>query len=218
LDTFGYYRNTTTQKDPMTNASANDLAIWDADADLWGGSYHGGESSIATAFKADGVSLSLSVDDFVVCENLVIEQSYTIDWSGDGGGTLNVRDTHTCLVGGYAYAWTATGSMNAAWIYTTLFGMSEDYTLVVDPEEFDITTLADEERHAMPYGNSVTLLAATGDQVRLDYSTYNYGTVREGGPTLRRTIGTYHKFYNSIVEDGLFAVENITAKLRVTLS
>ena len=218
VDTYGYYRNSAF-KDPLTNNSANDYALWDADAAMWGGSYHGGESGFTEAWFVDGADLALSTGEVAIGSTVDIVQTSTIDWSGSGGGTIDVTTRHILKLGGYSLSANFSGAIRARDYFTTLYGVNSDFTKLTAPEEVTIAAVvADGGRYPLPLGNTVEMLSSAGDRLRIEHSTYDWGQIKEGGPFVWRVDGSYNKYYNALVTSGDLTVDKIQAVNIVTLT
>ena len=217
-DSFGYYRIPATYSDYITSTSANDYAIRDKDADVFGGSFHGGEGAITTTFLCDGDPTTLSVGEMKVCDSLAIPQTFTIDWTGVGGALLNCETEHEFLLGGYAFSSSFTGTIRAESFFTTLYGISEDFDNVKFPKQATVTSVADGER--IFYGNdSGYRVLNSGDQaVILRHTTYNNIESEKGGAYTWRVVGQYHKYYYSPVDRGDRTYNNVASTLIATFN
>lgn len=217
IDTYGYYRNSAFT-DPLVSNSANDYAIWDLDAGVWGGSYHGGETGLTEAWYVDGENVSLTTGTFAIGSSIEILQTSIIDWSSLGGGAVEVTTRHIPHIGGYTLACNFTGEVRARDYFTTLWGVAESYTSITAPENLSISSIADGARHPLPYGGTVEYMSSGGDRLRIEHSTYDWSQIKEGGPFVWRVVGTYHKYYNAIVTSGNLNVNKIHAVNRITIT
>jgi len=202
IDTHGVYVNDASVYDALNATSENDIAIFDHDAGKWGNGYHGGESSISTTFYCDGTSTSLSNGEEAICQDLEIVQSYTIDWSGSGGGSLDVTSEYISSFGGYYYKWSVVGDMNARSFYTTLFGVNENFDELMLPKYYDISALSD-GNYVLPKSNYIEYRQSTSKQrFSITHTQFASDGNNYGGPFLYKDSGTYHKYYNAIVANG----------------
>lgn len=209
IDSYGYYRNSS-DVDPIVNSSANDYAIWDLDANLWGGSYHGGEKNFTEEFYVNGSLVNLStVGDFIVGNRIDVVQTSDIDWTAFGGTLINVRAERSFIMGGHILATTFNGEVRSSNFFTTLCGVSEDFTTLVAPDKVDLSVLPDRARHSLPQGNFVEYSAANNQTFKITHSMFNYSQQREGGPQVWHVVGSYNKYYNALVTSGEMICDNV---------
>ncbi len=201
-DQYGYYRHDVNYNNYLVSPSANDYAIYDLDAGLWGGSYHGGENSISSAFLVDNQPVTLSTGESVVGTSISIQQSMTVDWSAHGGATLEINETHSFLNSGYALQITFDGTVRAESFFTTLYGVSTDFDQITFPKKFNITDLADGETYVMKNGNKVEYTSAlTNQKISISHTAFIDEKAR-GGPYVWRASLNYHKYYYAYVDNG----------------
>jgi len=220
-DTSGHYRNSAII-DPIVNNSANDYAIWDADATdvgaddgMWGGSFHGGETSITSNFYVEGVDTTLAATENAVGCDIRVVQDWTLSWAAKGGGSLSVESTLTALLSGYAIQMSQTGDMNTnRAYYTTLIGVNELFTELVMPEIItDITALPTGVLH--PVGKTSRVEYKQGLQrISIEHTIYEQEEHTLGGSTVWPVIGSYHKYYYAPVFTGQ---RNITRSAAINI-
>lgn len=191
-DTLGYYRNTS-RIQPVESNSANDYAIRKASDGIYGGSYHGGETSIVNKILVDKEETLLS-SGFVVTKNLELESSSTIAW--EDGSNLAVTMRHVFHLGGYTVSVQLNGSVVADQIFTTLIGLNEDYTHVDAPKSISISSIPNGTRQELGKDNSVELsYNATKQSVKITHTAFFNEESDIDGNFLWRVVGTYNKYY-----------------------
>lgn len=222
LDQFGIYR-LSTNINPLDSSSANDYVIKDYDSTvsgtpgIYGGSYHGGESGISTTLFVDGVSTTLSVGDVKVGRGIELQQSSTITWIGSkptctySGSSVTSYTRMVMLVGGYAWQSTITGSVTAKEIYTTLFGVNEDFTAITAPQYKTLSSITDGSYYPVGQNNAVEYhYASTGQRLRITHTMHSCPDSKNGGSYLWRVAGTYVKYYSPWVWRGKRDITSIT--------
>ena len=210
LDHIGYYRNSAINDYCISN-SANDYAIYDKDAELWGGSYHGGESAIVTSFLLNNNSVSLSTGESVVGSSLKLKQSMTVDWSLSGGGSIDIKEEYTFLIGGYALDTNFKGSVNAESFFTTLYGSDESFTEVLNPEYVDLTAVSDGVRTPVNKAGHVSYSNTLNQKIKIWHSQYQDEEIGIGSAYVWKVIGSYNKYYYAPVDDGYRNITNISS-------
>jgi hypothetical protein len=202
-DSLGYYRNNTAYKDYLSSTSANDYAIRDKDADVWGGSYHGGETSISTDVVIGNTATALSIGDIRVSNNIELRQGWTLDWSGLGGGTLTIDSTEAFIKSGVVRSMSFTGSQRVESHYTTLVGINEDFSQVIFPHKKDLTTLAGGDREFLGKNSQVIYeVPTTSQRLSVNHSIYNNEENSKGGAFVWHVVGLYNKYYYSMIDRG----------------
>lgn len=202
IDSWGYYRHTTNYNDYITSTSANDYAVRDKDADLFGGSFHGGESGITTNFKLDGSDPSLADGEVAIGNKLSFDQVFTLDFSGSGGATLSAWSRHTFFNGGYALEFTMDGAIRSESFFTTLYGVDESFDKLYAPQIVDLSIEADLSRQYLGRQNRVVYGTSTGQYLSITHSEYTNEDTEKGGAYVYKVIGQYHKYYYAISDRG----------------
>ena len=214
LDTYGVYR-LSTNINPLDSNSANDYVIKDYNSTvsgvpgIYGGSYHGGESGITTSIFVDGVATTLSTGDVKVGRGIELQQNCTITWSGAkagctySGSSVTVYTRMNMITGGYAWQSTITGSMTVKEIYTTLFGVNENFTAITAPQYKVLSSISDGAFYPVGQNNSVEYYySSTGQRLRITHSMYSCPDSKNGGAYLWRVSGSYVKYYSPWVWRG----------------
>lgn len=212
-DSVGYYRNSTNYTDYLLNTSANDYAIRDKDADIWGGSYHGGESAITTDWIVNGEVVDISVvGTTLVGQSVDVKQSFVIDWSGLGGATLDCYTVHSFFSGGYNFESTFDGTIRTESAFTTLYGIDQNFDLLKAPKIVNISTdLVDRDRVFLGRGNHVQYEADTGQTFSITHSIFNREDNEKGGAYVYRVDGEYNKYYYAPADRGDRTFNTISA-------
>jgi len=225
LDSFGIYR-LSTNINPLDSSSANDCVVKDYNSEvsgtpgIYGGSYHGGESSISTALFVDGVATTLSVGDVKVGRGIEFQQSSTITWSGSkpgctySGSTVSYYSRMVMLVGGYAWQSTVTGAITVKEIHTTLFGVNVDFDAITTPEYKALSTITDGAFYPVGQNNAVEYYyASTGQRLRITHSLHSCPDSKNGGSYIWRVasgLSPYCKYYSPWVWRGKRDITSIT--------
>lgn len=244
VDTYGIYRNNA-QLDPISSNSANDYAIKVCDTDpgadpiadaIYGGSYHGGESSIVSEMRAkgavvnpngtDGTWTPLPAGKIVVAESFDLIQSCAIDWTSKiaTGGNCVVRRHLVPLVGGYAERLTITSDagLDVTQVYTCLMGLSENYQAIRSPVAMSLSGLTDGQRVALGncgeveyyYQNTNTTPTpdvVTSSGIRIQHTQHTDEETYQGGAFLWYVAGSYKKYYYSPINRGRRTIKSISS-------
>lgn len=198
VNAYGYFR-TTAARNYITNAGACDYAIYNHDTDLWGGSYHGGETSQSLVMTVSGVDVSsLANGSFVAGRNINIRQSTIIDWGA--GITLSpVVRTDFCR-GGWGLHYRITGSGVGTWEdwYPVMTSTSTAFDEVTAPVSATITPDTVTEFGGIK--NMTQRNSLTGQTIQSLWSAVNHANNTDGANVTAVT-GSYNKLYDGLVVD-----------------
>ena len=212
LNTIGVYRNGGTYKNYIVSTSANDYAIRDRATATWGGSYHGGETGIATSILADGNQEALAAAGFIVCSSLIIRSSFNIDWTPVSGPVLGAKTCHEFIDGGYAFRSAFTGNITAESFFTTLYGANKDFTNIVSPMIADLSVLPDLSRIYFGRQNTVTYEEPTTKQrITITHSEYSNEDSEKGGAYIYKVLSEYNKYYYAPADRGKRLFSDVAA-------
>lgn len=244
LDTYGIYRNSA-YLDPINNNSANDYAIKVANTDpgkglftdaVYGGSYHGGESSITTEIRIDGAVVNpeattgmfqpLPVGVFVVGRSIDIYQSCTVDWSAkiSTGGSINISRHAAFILNGYVekVSFTSAAGIRAVEFYGTLFGLNKAFTHIVSPQLLDMSTLSSNQRYPLGKHGEVEyhyrdINTATTTRVSIQHTQVFDEETQLGGAFVWNAapvppmFAGYAKYYSPFIWNGLRTINTASA-------
>lgn len=210
-DSYGYYISTTNYNNYLSNTSANDYAIRDDDLDTWGGSYHGGETTIVTEWLIGGNNVTLSVGESRAARKLEVRQTFNIDWSGIGGPVLNAVSNHRMTLGGYGFEVSLKGSIKAESMFLMLYGIGETFDQVEAPTIVDLAALPDQTRAF--YGRQNRYLVrndTTGQYLKIAHSMFSDEENQKGGSYTYKVVGLYNKYYYAPIDRGSRTVDGIS--------
>jgi len=215
VDAYGYFR-TVVGQNYITNTGACDYAIFNHDTSLWGGSYHGGETSQLLVMTVGGVDVtSMANGAFVAGRNINIRQSTIIDW-GSGITLSPVVRTDFCR-GGWGLHYRITGSGVGTWEdwYPVMTTTSTAFDQVTAPVSATITpdTVTD-------FGgikNMTQRNSTTGQTLQSLWSAVNHAN-NAAGANVTAVTGSYNKLYDGLIVDknsgvALYAWEQTVIRL-----
>lgn len=198
VNAYGYFR-TVAASNYITTSGACDYAIYNFDTNLWGGSYHGGETSQSLVMTVGGVDVSSMANGaFVAGRNINIRQSTLIDW-GSGITLSPVVRTDFCR-GGWALHYRITGSGVGTWedFYPVMTTTSTAFDQVTAPVSATITpdTVTD-------FGGIKNLTqrnSTTGQTLQSLWSAVNHAN-NAAGANVTAVTGSYNKLYDGLIVD-----------------
>lgn len=198
VNAYGYFR-TAAARNYITAAGACDYAIYNHDTELWGGSYHGGETSQSLVITVSGADVtSMANANFVAGRNINIRQSTLIDW-GSGITLSPVVRTDFCR-GGWALHYRFTGSGVGTWedFYPVMTTTSTAFDQVTAPVSATITpdTVTD-------FGGIKNLTqrnSTTGQTLQSLWSAVNHVS-NTSGANVTAVTGAYNKLYDGLIVD-----------------
>lgn len=198
VNAYGYFR-TAVASNYITNSGACDYAIYNHDTELWGGSYHGGETSQSLVMTVSGVDVSsMANGSFVAGRNISIRQSTVIDW-GSGITLSPVVRTDFCR-GGWGLHYRMTGSGVGTWEdwYPVMTTAATTFDQVTAPVSATITpdTVTD-------FGGIKNLTqrnSLTGQTIQSLWSAVNHANNADGANVTAVT-GSYNKLYDGLIVD-----------------
>ncbi|QOE09560.1 hypothetical protein IE322_05725 [Pseudomonas asiatica] len=215
-DNWSVYRNSSLTH-YLNTTGANDYAIFDADAQLWGGSFHGGETASSQSLVIGGSQVSMVDGQISATDDFYIRQITTIDWSGAGGGIVSTESLLTFLDGQTemkaSFRPAAGTTPNIQRFHTGMNSLSELFTRVVFPQSLSIST------SEIPLGqiskvvmrDSVSnALAVTEFDIHADIES------DRGGAYVAPAAGSYNKVYYSWVMNGRKAFTGLAFTCRRT--
>lgn len=212
IDTLGVYRNGAAYSHYVSNSSANDYAILDSVTKTWGGSFHGGEKNINTRYLLDGTEKTLVAGALNVCQSLEIRSKFNIDWSEIGGPVLSARTSHEFGLGGYAFRSSFAGEIIAESIFTTLYGVSVNFSEVVSPVIGDLSSMPSPSRLFFGKQNRVAYQdPTTGQSLTITHSTFSDEDNDKGGAYVYVVDGQYYKYYYAWIDRGKRLCNDIAA-------
>lgn len=215
-DNWSVYRNSSLPH-YLNTTGANDYAIFDADAQLWGGSFHGGETASAQSLVIGGSQVSLVDGQIASTDDFYIRQITSIDWSSAGGGVVSTESLLTFLDGQTemkaSFRPAAGTTPNIQRFHTGMNSLSELFTRVVFPQSLSIAT------SEIPLGqvskvvmrdNVSNALAITEFDIHADIES------DRGGAYIAPAAGSYNKVYYSWVMNGRKAFSGLAFTCRRT--
>lgn len=223
-DMYGVYRNDATYINPIMRDSANDMVLKDngsvdnGSVGIYGGSYHGGESAIASVLYVDGVSKTIASGNIFVGTGIELQQNCTITWAGSkpgctySGATVEVHTRTIALIGGYAQSASVTGDLTARELYTTLFGVNENYDAITIPQYKVLTSITDGAYYPVGQNNAVEYYyASTGQRLKITHTAFTCPDSARGGSYIWRVSGVYCKYYSPWVWHGKRDITSISS-------
>lgn len=185
------------QKGPsyITNKGAHDYAIRDNIDDLWGGSYHGGETQRASpAWWLDGVSIDPTATDYVgLGKAFSVFQQTTITWSTQ---TLDV-DSITAFGDSSIQMTVATsGTVRAKTFHAGMCGTSESFEgLLTDRYIADVTATTDTQQVGR-VNQILQFNASVGRRITSEFTEIPFVNSPDyGGATVTYASTLYNKVY-----------------------
>jgi hypothetical protein len=223
VDEWAAYRNIDLPR-YVENDGAHDYAIHDADADLWGGSFHGGETASIQEFVLDREALAAPIFSdgaLSAIGEIYIRQRTTIDWSGVGGGILDTESFTSFKDGQVQFDCTmmrdgaSPTNMNVDRLYTSMHGMHEDFDRIIYP--IDEAIVLDDGRTYLGNHSKIGLRhVASSSLIFSDHNLYEDHVGQSGGMELNRILGSYNKMYYGPVQRGLKAIDKVAFTARKT--
>jgi hypothetical protein len=209
-DTFAYFRNSA-WVDYLTQSSANDCVIREFNSNLYGISYHGGETGIVSDWYSNHTTVSPAVDGYVVTKDLVHKNKADISWAAFGGGAITIRADWIPKFGGVSHAARVTGNVLVNELYTHMFGTPESFTECVEPRYVDFTGISNGVRTPVGRTTNVTMRnPTTGQEIRSHLSIYEREQNRYGGVHIWKVIGSYLKQYGAISLNGKMLITDLS--------
>jgi len=208
IDTWGYYRNSAVA-DYIISNSENDYTMKEYVTQIYGGGYHGGESSIVDVFKADGVAYTPVLAP-KACNKLAIQSTCNISWAPVGSSaSVSVRKEFEFVIGGYYCAVGITGPIVLAELYAALFGASQVFDMVDVPTPITISSAVPNlDRLRLGRNTKVVMRNSSTDQkISVNYTVEQNDSANQyGGAFIWRVDGTYNKLYYSPAHGGKLAI------------
>lgn len=205
-DTFAYFRNSA-WVDYLTQSSANDCVIREYNSNLYGISYHGGETNIVSDWYVNHAIVSPAVDGYVVSRDILHRNKADISWGAFGGGSVTIRANWIPQFGGVTHAARLSGNLVVNELYTHMFGAPESFTEAVEPRYVDFTGVSNGVR--TPVGRTTNVMMrnpTTGQEIRSHMSIYEREQNRYGGVHLWKVVGSYIKQYGAIALNGKMTI------------
>ncbi|WP_417329165.1 hypothetical protein [Halomonas cupida] len=200
----------------VQNQGAHDYAIFDRTSQLWGGSFHGGETAPVAEFVLDGISDALPIyaDGALAChEDIYLRQRTLIDWSGEGSGQIQTESLTKFHDGQIQLdmAFTSVGSpFYAQRFYTSMHGAHENFNRVLFPEERGITL--DGNAILLGQQSKVILRHAGSNSLSItDIRLYDDHESNYGGVRIEPIAGSYNKIYYGPVINGKRLIDRVAA-------
>lgn len=196
VNAYGYFR-TAVASNYITNSGACDYAIFNHDTNLWGGSYHGGETSQSLTVTAGGTDVtSLANGSFVVGRNINIRQTTLIDW-GSGITITPVVRTDFCRGGwGLHYQMTGSGVGTFEDWYPVMTTTSTAFNQVTAPVSATITP--DTVTYFGGIKNITQRNSTTGQTIQTLWSAVNHVN-NTNGANVTSVTGSYNKLYDGLI-------------------
>ena len=209
-DTFAYFRNSA-WADYLTQSSANDCVIREFNSNLYGMSYHGGETAISSDWYVNHAIASPAIDGYVVSRDITHKNKANISWAAFGGGSVTIRADWVPRFGGVSHAARLSGNLVVNELYTHMFGSPESFTEVVEPRYVDFTGVSNGVRTPVGRTTNVTMRnPTTGQEIRSHMSIYEREQNRYGGVHLWKVIGSYIKQYGAISLNGKMQINDLS--------
>lgn len=196
VNAYGYFRTAVTSN-YITNSGACDYAIFNYDTNLWGGSYHGGETSQSLVVTVGGTDVSaIANGSFAVGRNMNIRQSTLIDW-GSGITMSPVVRTDFCR-GGWGLHYRMTGSGVGTWedFYPVMTTTSTAFDQVTAPTSATITP--DTVTYFGGIKNITQRNSTTGQTIQTLWSAVNHVN-NTNGANVTSVTGSYNKLYDGLI-------------------
>jgi hypothetical protein len=216
-DRFAYFRNSSFA-DYLTQSSANDCVIREFNSDLYGISYHGGETNIVSDWLVNHAIASPALDGYVVSRDIIHKNKADVSWAAFGGGAITIRADWIPKFGGVTHAATINGNIVVNELYTHMFGTPESFTEVIEPKYIDFTGVANGVR--TPGGrttNATMRNPTTGQEIRMHMSIYEREQNRYGGIHFWKVIGSYIKAYGAISLNGKMLITDLSLVSGISL-
>jgi hypothetical protein len=210
VDAYGYYRNTALHGEYLSSNSENDYVVREYNSDIYGGGYHGGESSIVDQWK-DGANNFTPTSAPVVTKNLKLESSCNVNWNSVGQNTvIDVDKKYTFSKSSYYLEVVLDGAFEAVELYSTLFGVNEQFANLTFPLAIDLATdVADLERKEIGRTSKVVYKNSTGQTFEADITLSGFDVPNQyDGAFVWRVDGSYKKLYYTPVHDGYLSLDN----------
>lgn len=209
IDTWAYYRNTTTEAEYLINSSEQSYVLREFSSNTYGGGYHGGESSITDMWTVDGVSVTPSAVP-LVGRKINLKSTANIDWSPAGSAvSVAVLKRYDFISGGYYSEVVIDGDITCSELYSALFGVHESFSMLDAPIRANLATeMTNNQRFLLGRSTSVVLRnPTTGQTFHGDYTLHQIDTANQyGGLFIWRVDGNYKKVYNPPVHGGQLAI------------
>lgn len=207
---FGYFRNSA-NADYLTQSSANDAVIRETNSNLYGLSYHGGETNIVSDWYVNHVITSPAIDGYAVSKDIVHLNSCDVSWGAFGGGQISIKATYTPKYEGLSHVAQIVGDVTVGEVYTHMFGTPGSFTEVTSPAQIDLTASADNSRNPVGRTNSVSVRnPTTGQEIRASLTLYEREQNQYGGLHFWKVIGSYNKMYYGPCLGGRMRITNLS--------
>lgn len=196
----------------ITDRGAHDYAIFDADANLWGGSYHGGEVRLLAYAVVDGETQQFPIysDGAIKAfHQFEIKQQTQIDWTGSGGGVINTNSTTTfnssqvqiqCVM-------TSPTGINVDKLYTAMVGAKTEFDNVAFPAA---RTISPNERLYLGQSSKLQLQhTLSNSTITVDTNVYEDWKGTFGQAELNHVDNVYVKLYYGPVQRSITNIQSV---------
>lgn len=186
----------------ITNKGASDYAIYNHNDNLWGGSYHGGETLITERMLFDGELKAYSVGALSVFNELVIEQQTAILWPTSGDNFTVDTAHHFGMDAGYTFRAVFDGNADVETFYTAMSTTDSSFTDVKFPVNHRFTGVGGD----LPVGRNSVICQrdpASHNSLWNKFTLFNNDkdNTRQNGAFISEAVGVYNKlYYGAIVE------------------
>lgn len=199
VSTLGWSRNSA-EADYFTTTGSSDSVMLDSESGIFGGSFHGGESSITNQFLVDGTAVTLpTLKQFAVGAEIELKSTYTVDWSTVGSASsVDCITYFKANYSGFAMYGSVQGNASAVMqnYYTVMAAYNESFSKVEIPTSVDMTALPDLTE--VPLGRASIFKISnptTKQSSELHMGVEVQDENNYGGPYIWKVVGTYNKVY-----------------------
>lgn len=206
----------------VQNQGAHDYALYDADADLWGGSFHGGETLQVGNVVLDGEASTFPgfSDGALFCRgDIYLRQRTVIDWTNAGSGRVETESLTVFRDGQVEIATSfrcMDGAQNFARFYTAMHGCHIDFDRMILPYQQALPTV-DGENLLTGHESKIILRHAASDSLSVtEFNTYFDHGGEYGGGRVARAAGQYNKIYYGPVVNGIKTIDKLASIMRRT--
>lgn len=203
-DNFAYYRNTVAYAEYLTTQSANDLVIQEFNSQIYGVSYHGGETAITDTWTLDDVNLALGLDTFSVGKSLRLLTKANVNWASVGGGSLSIEAKYDFGLGSVSHTAQLKGTnLEVREIYCHMMGLNEAFSEVLYPGYFNLAAAPNGSRSNLGRTDKVIVRhPITGQEYSCQLTLFEREQNRYGGVHFWKSVGSYNKLYYGPVLGG----------------
>lgn len=183
----------------ISNKGAMEYAFYDADENVYYGSYHGGETLIDERVQLDGENSGIVVGDVVVRKSFAIKQTTNIHNKFTSNTLYQIRGD-----GLLEFTANITGNANLATAYNCMTTTNNAFNQVLFPKK--VSTIQEGETYLGRTNKVIQENPNTGQKITTMLTLFKNDNNALGGVFIRRTDGAYNKvYYGKVVQ----SLENI---------